>query len=42
MAATARPVSNVTAAPAAATYDPALVTAVKNFQRDLGLPPPAW
>ncbi len=38
-AATPRPVSNVTAAPAAATYDPALVAAVKNFQRDLGLPP---
>ena len=37
--ATAQPVSHVTAAPAAATYDPALVTAVKNFQRDLGLPP---
>ena len=37
--ATAHPVSNVTAAPAATTYDPALVTAVKNFQRDLGLPP---
>ena len=34
--ATARPVSNVTAP---ATYDPELVAAVKNFQRDLGLPP---
>lgn len=35
--ATAIPVNNTT--PAASAYDPALVTAVKNFQRDLGLPP---
>jgi murein L,D-transpeptidase YcbB/YkuD len=38
VAATATPVNNVTK-PAATTYDAALVTAVKNFQRDLGLPP---
>ncbi|MVN75466.1 L,D-transpeptidase family protein [Hymenobacter sp. HMF4947] len=36
-AATVIPVNNTT--PAASAYDPALVTAVKNFQRDLGLPP---
>ena len=38
VAATAMPVNNVTA-PAAPAYDPTLVAAVKNFQRDLGLPP---
>ncbi|QKG52667.1 murein L,D-transpeptidase [Hymenobacter sp. BRD67] len=37
-AATARPVNNVSS-PAATTYDPALVEAVRSFQQDLGLPP---
>jgi murein L,D-transpeptidase YcbB/YkuD len=37
VAATATPVNNVTK-PSATTYDAALVMAVKNFQRDLGLP----
>ena len=39
VAATATPVNNVTPSPVTTTYDPTLVTAVKNFQRDLGLPP---
>jgi murein L,D-transpeptidase YcbB/YkuD len=38
VAATAQPVNNVTTSPAANTYDPTLVEAVKSFQRDLGLP----
>ena len=38
VAATAKPVNNVTT-PASTLYDPTLVAAVKNFQRDLGLPP---
>lgn len=38
VAATAKPVNNITA-PATTLYDPTLVAAVKNFQRDLGLPP---
>ncbi|QKG56683.1 L,D-transpeptidase family protein [Hymenobacter sp. BRD128] len=39
VATAARPVNNVTTSPAANTYDPILVEAVKSFQRDLGLPP---
>jgi len=38
VAATAQPV-NAVATPTTTTYDPTLVAAVKNFQRDLGLPP---
>ncbi|TDN37989.1 murein L,D-transpeptidase [Hymenobacter sp. UV11] len=38
VAATAKPVNNITT-PASTLYDPALVAAVKNFQRDLGLSP---
>lgn len=38
VAVTAKPVNNITA-PATTLYDPTLVAAVKNFQRDLGLPP---
>jgi len=38
VAATAQPV-NAVATPTTTAYDPTLVAAVKNFQRDLGLPP---
>ncbi|MGI4737788.1 MAG: L,D-transpeptidase family protein [Janthinobacterium lividum] len=38
VAATTQPV-NVVATPTTTAYDPTLVAAVKNFQRDLGLPP---
>lgn len=39
VAATPMPVNNVATSSTANTYDPTLVTAVKNFQLDLGLPP---
>lgn len=38
VAATAKPVNTITT-PASTAYDPALVAAVKNFQRDLGMTP---